>query len=241
MTGRRSAGATALPAPLAGVRLSTRQFRQNQGMCGPACLRIVFAYFGAHISETVIARACQSSPATGTTGANLAKAAGRFGFDAQVIDRSNLRTVERWLRKGVPVIVDWMSTVALGPSRTPMACGHYSVVCGLDAEHIELQDPAAGRRRRILRKHFLNVWFDFRLVSPRNPEDLIIRRLIVVTPAKKLRASARKRSMQSPSGAPASFNLTQAALCGRNGYGVTSRLATVLSGSPSRGRLPRLV
>jgi hypothetical protein len=40
-----------------------------------------------------------------------------------------------------------------------------------------------GSRRRISRDAFRNVWFDFKVVGPRNESDLIIRRLIVITPA----------------------------------------------------------
>jgi predicted double-glycine peptidase len=61
-------------------------------------------------------------------------------------------------------------------------CGHYSVVCGLDKRHILLEDPGIGRRRRLSRRNFLNVWFDFKRVFPKAQDDLIIRRLIVVAP-----------------------------------------------------------
>jgi ABC-type bacteriocin/lantibiotic exporter with double-glycine peptidase domain len=151
-------------------------------MCGPACLKIVFAYFGTRVSEKQIAKACRSSLRSGTTGTSLVRGAKQFGFDAKVIDRSNFRTIAKWLHRGVPVIVDWMSTVTYLGDRQPMACGHYSVVCGLDKNHIVLQDPGIGGRRRISRKAFLNVWFDFKNMFPRESEDLIIKRLIIVTP-----------------------------------------------------------
>jgi ABC-type bacteriocin/lantibiotic exporter with double-glycine peptidase domain len=112
----------------------------------------------------------------------LVKAARRFGFSAQVIDRSDFRTMAKWLRREVPVIVDWMSTVSCRPMAAPMACGHYSVVCALGSEHIVLQDPAIGRRRRLTRAAFQRVWFDFEKVFPKSPDDLIIRRLIVISP-----------------------------------------------------------
>jgi predicted double-glycine peptidase len=178
---------TIMPMRLPGSRLDTEHYKQTRGMCGPACLRIVMAYFGTQVSENTIARLCRSSPVSGTTGINLVKGAKRFGFQAEVVDQSNFKTIEKWLRRGVPVIVDWMSTIALRSSRTPMACGHYSVVCGMDDKHIVLQDPAVGRRRRVSRRNFLNVWFDFKRVLPRKAEDLIIRRLIVVTPGEKSR------------------------------------------------------
>lgn len=84
-------------------------------MCGPACLRIVFAYFGNHVSERQIAKACRTSSHNGTTGTNLVKGAKRFGFNAEVIDDANFRTIAKWLRREVPIIVDWMSTASPGP------------------------------------------------------------------------------------------------------------------------------
>jgi ABC-type bacteriocin/lantibiotic exporter with double-glycine peptidase domain len=143
-------------------------------------LKIVLAYFGKQVSEKLIAKACRASRRSGTSGTNLVNGAKRFGFRAEFLDHSDLRTIEKWLRRGVPVIVDWMSTVAARGTAT--ACGHYSVVCGLDKHHILLQDPGIGRRRRLSRRNFLNVWFDFKRVFPKGRDDLIIRRSIVVAP-----------------------------------------------------------
>jgi ABC-type bacteriocin/lantibiotic exporter with double-glycine peptidase domain len=165
-----------------GLQLATGNFKQSRAMCGPACLKIVFRFFGNDVSERQIAKACRTSSNTGTTGSNLVKAAQRFGFDAELVDRSDFRTMAKWLRMGVPVIVDWMSTITSGRGRAPMACGHYSVVCGLDSEYIVLQDPAIGRRRRVSRSSFLSVWYDFKLLFPKTADDLIIRRAIIVVP-----------------------------------------------------------
>lgn len=164
------------------MRLKTAAFKQSRALCGPASLKIVLGYFGTEVSERRIARLCRSSSVGGTTGTNLVKGAHQLGFAAQIIDGADFKVVEKWLRRGVPVIVDWMSTAAGPQDRTPMACGHYSVVCGLDKQAITIQDPAIGRRRRISRRSFLNVWFDFKHVLPRKKDDLIIRRLIVITP-----------------------------------------------------------
>src|SRR3954454_11474799 len=68
----------------------------------------------------------------------------------------------------------------VGRGRAPMACGHYSVVCGLDSEYIVLQDPAIGRRRRVSRSSFLSIWYGFKLLFPKTADDLIIRRAIIV-------------------------------------------------------------
>jgi|SRR4051812_3541895 len=161
--------------------LPTGNFKQSRAMCGPACLKIVFAYFGKRVPEKQIAKACRTSPRSGTTGTNLVKGAKRFGFNAELIDYSNFRTIATWLRRGVPVIVDWMSTASSGPGHARIAGGHYSVVCGLGRDHIVLQDPAVGGRRRLSRTSFQSVWFDFKDVFPKTADDLIIRRVILVT------------------------------------------------------------
>jgi predicted double-glycine peptidase len=182
-----------------GVRLETGDFKQSRAMCGPACLKIVLAYFGKRASEKRIAKACRASRLSGTSGANLVMGAKRFDFRAELMNHSDLRTIEKWLRRGVPVIVDWMSTVAARGTST--ACGHYSVVCGLDKRHIILQDPGIGRRRRLSRRNFLSVWFDFKRVFPKAHDDLIIRRLIVVAPAEF--PNHRRRKNASRKSAPA--------------------------------------
>jgi hypothetical protein len=65
---------------------------------------------------------------------------------------------------------------------------------GIERDHIILEDPAVGARRRISRYAFLNVWFDFKRVLPRSKDDLILRRLIVVAPDEKwLRRDRRPR------------------------------------------------
>jgi predicted double-glycine peptidase len=162
--------------------LRVANFKQSRAMCGPACIKIIMGYFGKRVSEKAIAQTCRSSSSTGTTGANLVKGARKLGFAARIFDNSSFKIMETWLRRGVPVIVDWMSTARAGAKGTPMACGHYSVVCGLGRNHIVLLDPAVGSRRRISRCAFLKVWFDLRRVLPRDKDDLIIRRMIVVAP-----------------------------------------------------------
>ena len=128
------------------------------------------------ISEARLARIARTSQISGTTGTNLLRAAHRLGFRAEIKDNAGFGAIERWLRKGVPVIVDWMSVERDG------ARGHYSVVCGLGEDHIVLQDPAIGRRRKMTRRGFLAVWYDFKYLFPRRSDELILRRMIVVAP-----------------------------------------------------------
>jgi hypothetical protein len=94
-------------------------------------------YFGIDISENKLARICRTNRISGTTGANLVTAAHKLGFATRIIDSANFGMITAWLCKGVPVIVDWIST---GHGRnSPVAIGHYSVVCGLTRDDIILE------------------------------------------------------------------------------------------------------
>lgn len=165
-----------------GMRLATSGFRQSKAMCGPACLKIVADYFGVTVSERRLARLCRTSTVSGTTGANLLRGARALGFAATLADHADFREIERWLKAGIPVIVDWMSTGHGQMGVLPFAVGHYSVVCSLTAKNIILEDPAIGCRRTLPRHVFRNVWFDFTYLHPSSKDDLIIRRLIAVAP-----------------------------------------------------------
>ena len=82
------------------IRLETVSFRQTKGMCGPACLKIVAAYFHIDVSQARLRSACRSSRVSGTTGVNLAKGARTIGLATEIRDHAEFGHVARWLRKG---------------------------------------------------------------------------------------------------------------------------------------------
>jgi ABC-type bacteriocin/lantibiotic exporter with double-glycine peptidase domain len=180
------------------IRLETSGFRQTKAMCGPACLKIVAAYFDIDVSQERLRRACRSSPVSGTTGANLVKGARAIGLAAEIRDRAGFDHIARWLGKGVPVIVDWMST-AEEPSGLPVAGGHYSVVCGLSRNAIVLEDPAIGKRKTLTRRTFRKLWFDFTHLYPKTKDDLVIRRMIVAAPKMVMSQAGILRKKRRPS------------------------------------------
>jgi predicted double-glycine peptidase len=85
----------------------------------------------------------------------------------------------------VPVIVNWFTRGRsdYGDEETPD--GHYSVVVGLDGDHIYLQDPEIGSLRIIEREDFLRVWFDFKPAYITSWDDIILRQLIAIYPTKR--------------------------------------------------------
>lgn len=171
--------------------LKTASLRQRKALCGPACLKIVADYFNCPASAARLAELCRSSTVSGTTGANLVRGAHALGLCAEIVDHAEFAMIERWIGRGVPVIVDWMS-VNNKRAALRIAEGHYSVVCGLTRSSIVLEDPAIGGRRRMPKLLFRRVWFDFTHLHPRTHGDLIIRRMIVVAPRDRMEARSPK-------------------------------------------------
>lgn len=149
------------------------------GYCGPASLKMVLEYFGESYSEEEIAQRCRRDPELGTNDVSLAKAARSFGFDVVIKNNSNITNLKQWLKKGVPVIVNWFTRGRSDYGDSEVPDGHYSVVVGLDEKNIYLQDPEIGTLRKIEREDFLRVWFDFtgRYIKP---DQLIIRQIIAI-------------------------------------------------------------
>ena len=150
------------------IFLKVRPFRETAGYCGPASLKILLSYYGVDKSEKQLAKLCKTKKDLGTSGENIKSAAEKLGFKVKIKDNSSFKDIESWLKMGAPVIVDWFTND-----------GHYSVAAGLDDKFIYLQDPELGRMRKLERKNFMTVWFDFKGKYIK-PNELIIRQIIAI-------------------------------------------------------------
>lgn len=160
------------------LRLEPFQETLHAGMCGPSSLKIVLGYYGVDKSEQELAILTNTTE-SGTDAVGIARAAESLGFKTVVKNESNFSDIEEWLGKEVPVIVNWFTRGRTDYSDSEIADGHYSVVAGLDAEHIYIQDPEIGNMRTLKREDFMKVWFDFSSEYIQ-PGELIIRQLIAV-------------------------------------------------------------
>ncbi len=161
--------------------LKTNPFQEtlNMSMCGPASLKIVFAYYNLEKTEEELARLCNTNNSFGTNEVNLRKVAKHFGFNVVIKNNSSLKDIEHWITLGVPVIVDWFTRGRCDYTDSSIADGHYSVVDGIDNKYIYLQDPEIGKIRRLELDDFMKVWFDFS-GEYINKSNLIIRQLIAI-------------------------------------------------------------
>jgi len=162
------------------LELESFQETLHAGMCGPASLKIVLNYYGVHKSEQELAVLTNASE-LGTDDTGIVQAAESLGFRAIIKNESDFRDIEEWLEKKVPIIVNWFTRGRSDYSDSEVADGHYSVVAGLDAEHIYIQDPEMGGLRTLKREDFMRVWFDFSGEYIQS-DELIVRQLIAVYP-----------------------------------------------------------
>ena len=152
----------------------------NAGMCGPASLKMVLAYYGVEKTESELAQLCNTDPDLGTTDEGIKKAAEQLGFTAEIHNNSSFDDVQAWLDKKVPVIVNWFTRGRTDYGESEVPDGHLSVVVGLDDENIYLQDPEIGKLRTLDRGDFMRTWFDFKPAYITSWDDMIIRQLIAV-------------------------------------------------------------
>ncbi len=150
------------------------------GYCGPASLKIVMDFYGVYKSEEELAEICNRDPDQGIDDNSIKAAAEKLGFKVEVKNNSGFSDIEEWLKRGVPVIVNWFTRGRYDYTEDEVADGHYSVVMGLDKELIYLQDPEVGRMRKIDREDFYRVWFDFSSEHIKNWNDMVIRQLIAI-------------------------------------------------------------
>jgi len=136
---------------------------------------MVFRYYDVHVNEAAVAKVAKATRALGVGLSGMKKAAAHYGFTLRSKDDASFVEIKKLLNRGIPPIVDWWSETD----------GHYSVVVGLDAKNIYLQDPEKGKVHAIDRQTFYRNWFDFDDDFLSKPADLFLRRLMVVEPKKK--------------------------------------------------------
>ncbi len=167
--------------------LAVKPFQETLGggYCGPASLKMVLGYWNSEQTEEEVALRCKRDPELGTDDAHLKEAAESYGFKVEIENNASFDSIQRWLERGIPVIVNWFTRGRTDYEDEDVADGHYSVVVGLDASNIYLQDPETGGLRTLDREDFMRVWFDFKPAYITSWRDMIIRQLIAVYPATK--------------------------------------------------------
>lgn len=154
--------------------LAIKAVKQSEGHCGPASLQMVLGYLGIEKTEKEIAALAGTSVENGTGAEGLVKAAEALGRTAIIKDFATVEDIQEYVvNQKIPVIVDWFSHDD----------GHYSVVSDIDVSkgEITIVDPEIGDTVTMSIKDFKRVWFDFPGNELVSKEDIIIKRIIVIS------------------------------------------------------------
>lgn len=161
--------------------LKVKPFQEtlHSSYCGPASLKIVLDYYGIKKTEKELSKTTGCDKDLGVDNKGIKKAAEALGFKVKIKNNSSYSDIQKWLDKGVPVIVDWFTRGRKDYPDSETADGHSSVVAGLDDKFIYLQDPEIGKIRKLKREDFKKVWFDFKGKYIK-PNKLVIRQIIAI-------------------------------------------------------------
>jgi len=150
--------------------IDVKAYHQKAGHCGPSSLKMVLGFYGVEKTERELGKLTSCRPKVGTSADNLVKAAKGLGFKAFYKDLAEIKELRAYLRKKIPVIVNWYSVYE----------DHYSVVVDIDKENIYIQDPEFGHIRSMKLDYFKKIWFGIKGDILNSQDDLIIRRMIVI-------------------------------------------------------------
>ncbi len=118
--------------------------------CGPASLRMVFAFFNKNENEKNISIVAKTEKLYGTCRIHIVQTARDFGFRVHTDSRSSISKIEKFLVKDFPVIVRYHDQEEDE--------AHYAVVYGRKNGYLYLRDPWFGPNFRISEKEFLTRW-----------------------------------------------------------------------------------
>jgi ABC-type bacteriocin/lantibiotic exporter with double-glycine peptidase domain len=121
--------------------------------CGPACLQMIFHFYGVKKKQDVLAREAKTKEKTGTPHKNMVKTILKNKFYCYVNNESTLHEVRHFIDLGIPVIVNYVEI-----SSNDI---HYAVIVGYKKDFLILNDPWNGKNLRLTDNFFKARWFDY--------------------------------------------------------------------------------
>src|SRR3989344_6826729 len=132
--------------------LSIPLLKQKTGYtCGPTCISMLARFYGMEVSRNTIMRVSKCDK-NGMSNEQMVLALRRLGFRACARNRHSWKDLRRSYKQRFPAVVAWMLHGYVG---------HFSIVIEVGEHHIMLADPDTGRRRRLPKRVFIRLWFDY--------------------------------------------------------------------------------
>ena len=152
----------------------------DDSRCGPATLKMILDFYGIDSSEDELCIKCNHTYELGCTNDDMENVLQSYGFKTISKNYSTIDELNNWIRKEIPVIIDWFSHPN-EPNDVYCSNGHSSIVVDIDDKFIYILDPEIGKIRKFLHDEFLRVWFDWETSDTIDETDnLNIRYMLVV-------------------------------------------------------------
>jgi ABC-type bacteriocin/lantibiotic exporter with double-glycine peptidase domain len=161
------------------MKIKLKPIKQSYGFCGPASFKMVMDFFGENHSQQYWAQLTalkiirgKINIEYGCDDEKFVKVVEEIGYKGFCKDHSSIAEVKKFVKKQIPVIVNWFS---------PEEGGHFSVVVGFEKDKILLADPHFGKIKKHNIEWFEDRWFDHMPYPIKSLNQLIwVRRICVV-------------------------------------------------------------
>lgn len=136
--------------------LNIPYFKQNRDYtCGPACLRMVLAYYGIEQDEVTLTMLCRTT-LFGTSARNIEQAALQFKLQVDYKYEATPEDLTSGLQRGVPAIC-FVDLSVLFDEGDKVGV-HAVVVCELKENEITYHDPKQGSNQKAQVEKFMGAW-----------------------------------------------------------------------------------
>lgn len=135
-------------------------FKQNRDYtCGPACLRMVLAYYGIEQDEVTLTMLCRTN-VFGTSLDAITTAATQLGLNAEWIHAERLSDAMNLLTQET-LLIAHVDAVRLYQLDKDITVGHLIVLLAVQETAIYFHDPEAGADRSVALADFEAAWSKF--------------------------------------------------------------------------------
>lgn len=140
------------------MQLTVPFYRQKTlHTCGPACLKMLFAFHDKRVAERRIAIEAGTNRNTGTPRKAMLRAARSQGFACKMSSNGTWVDVQRCLQSGMPVLINY---------RDPFDDeGHYALVIGIHRKNAVLHDPYNGEEFELPIRTLKERWLGYKTSS----------------------------------------------------------------------------
>jgi ABC-type bacteriocin/lantibiotic exporter with double-glycine peptidase domain len=132
-------------------------FKQNRDYtCGPACLRMVLAYYGIEQDEVTLTMLCGTN-VFGTSARQIVGVAQHFGPEARLTFFETLATLTAVLAEGIPVLAA-IDAGEMYEREEFKHSRHMIVVLAVNATSVRCHDPIMGENVTVTLEAFERAW-----------------------------------------------------------------------------------